>query len=109
LIGFIRKYGAALYVSFIVLTVLGLKSLPGQNVPWQDIAIGLSNLGFIAALIPSITTNNKPNKHTSFMTSGLLMVCSYAMFTSGLVISSVSALVTSIGWAVLFLQKQFEQ
>jgi hypothetical protein len=74
---------------------------------WQDYVLFLGAFVFIASLIPSITSNEKPNKCTSFFTSFVLLIYSGVYVTLDLYISSIIVFLTSFGWMILFVQSYY--
>jgi hypothetical protein len=75
---------------------------------WQDVVIGIGQWIFVFALIPSILSEDKPNKLTSFLTAGVMSAFAVAFGTLHMVMSTVSALVVAIAWWILFIQKVLE-
>lgn len=72
---------------------------------WQDIVIAVAQIFFIVALIPSITTKDKPALATSFMNVILVWTISITMVTLQLWFSAVTAFAIGIGHMTLAIQK----
>ena len=72
---------------------------------WQDIVLGVGQLLFLVALIPSLRSEDKPALGTSVMTGALLTVFAVVYLTLGLLFSTISSLIIALGWWTLAFQK----
>jgi hypothetical protein len=72
---------------------------------WQDIVIGVAQVFFVVALIPSITTKDKPALVTSIMNTTLMGIIATTQFTLGLWFSTITAVVIGLGHLTLAIQK----
>lgn len=72
---------------------------------WQDIVIAVAQIFFIVALIPSITTQDKPAVLTSAMNMTLVWAISITQYTLDLWFSTITAVAIGVGHLVLFIQK----
>jgi len=72
---------------------------------WQDIVISICQICFVIALMPSITSLNKPHASTSVM--NFILVCTIAtcLLTLKLWFSAGTAFAVAIAWLVLAVQK----
>ncbi|HVT01364.1 MAG TPA: hypothetical protein VHE53_03990 [Patescibacteria group bacterium] len=71
---------------------------------WQDFVFTLGNFVFIAALIPSITSKNKPAIGTSFLTGLTVLIFSIVYTTLNLWFTAAITFATSIMWFTLVFQ-----
>ena len=67
--------------------------------------IAIAQIFFIVALIPSITTKDKPALLTSAMNMTLVWAIAITQFTLGLWFSTVTAIAIGVGHLVLTVQK----
>ena len=72
---------------------------------WQDIIIAAAQIFFIVALIPSLTTKDKPALTTSVMNTILVWSIAATQCTLHLWFSAVTAGAIGIGHATLAVQK----
>ena len=72
---------------------------------WQDIIIAAGQWVFLLALLPSIFGKDKPALATSILTGVVLAVLAFAYATLMLWISTLSAILVSLGWFTLAAQK----
>lgn len=72
---------------------------------WQDIILTIGSLVFLVALIPSITSKDKPALMTSLMTGLVLFVFAMTYITLDLWFSAVTTALTGMLWLVLAVQK----
>lgn len=75
------------------------------DIPWQDLVFGAGNLIFLAALLPSLMSENKPAFTTSLLTGSVLALYSFTYVTLDLWISVAASSALSAGWLVLAWQK----
>lgn len=75
----------------------------------QDIVFAVANVIFIAALLPSVFSDDKPAFWTSVMTGGVLSVISTTYATLGLWFAFASTAIAAILWFYLAYQKSCEQ
>jgi len=72
----------------------------------NDLIFTFGSIVFLVALIPSLVSENKPDKKTSFITSFVLCVFSLNYISIGLYFSSVVSFIGAIAWLVLYIQKK---
>ena len=60
---------------------------------------------FLFALIPSITSDDKPSKWTSLMTASALTVFAFTYASLSLNLATIAVALSAAGWWVLFYQK----
>ncbi len=72
---------------------------------WQDIVIGAGQWILGIALLPTIRANDKPALSTSILTGSILLIFSATFFTLSMWNSALSAVVVSILWFILAIQK----
>jgi len=72
---------------------------------WQDWVITIGQLLFFVALLPSIFSQDKPNRWSSLMTGLIMAVFAYTFLTLGLLWSASTSVLVSIAWFTLFFQK----
>lgn len=75
---------------------------------WQDYVLSAGSLVFAVALIPSITSKNKPSIFTSSITVVVLLVFALVYLSLSLLFAAATVFVTSILWAVLAVQKYLQ-
>ena len=73
--------------------------------PWQDVVITIGQMLLFLALLPSIYSKHKPNKHTSLLTGSILAVFSFTFWTLGLYYGAFTSALVALAWFVLFIQK----
>jgi hypothetical protein len=73
--------------------------------PWQDIALAITQLIFAAALFPSILSKDKPAFATSLMNSIMLYVISYVNLTLNLYGAAAGLFLVATLWGILAIQK----
>lgn len=73
---------------------------------WQDWVIAIGQLIFFFALLPSIFSNDKPNRWSSLLTATTLSVFTYTFWTLGLFWGAFNSALVTIAWFVLFFQKR---
>lgn len=72
---------------------------------WQDIVIAVAQIFFVIALIPSITTKDKPALATSAMNMTLVWTVAATMSTLHLWFSTITAFAIGCGHLILTIQK----
>lgn len=72
---------------------------------WQDFVIATAQIFFIVALIPSLTTKDKPALATSTMNMTLVWIVAATQFTLHLWFSTLTAFAIGIGHMTLAVQK----
>lgn len=72
---------------------------------WQDAALLVGQGIFIAALLPSVFSADKPHVLTCAMTAPVLLAFAVTFSTLGLRWAAVSAAISSTLWFVLLLQQ----
>ena len=77
-----------------------------ENMAWQDIIIAAGQWVFLLALLPSILGKDKPALATSILTGIVLAVLAFTYATLSLRISTISAILVSVVWFTLAVQKQ---
>jgi len=75
------------------------------GLPWQDVLLALGGVVFFIALIPSITSNDKPARVTSFSTALVLSVFAATYASLSLTFTAGVTALTAAAWWVLFYQK----
>lgn len=76
---------------------------------WQDIVVGIVQLVFILALIPSLKGFHKPSYWTSVVTGACLWVLALVYASLHLACATLSALVLGCLWMVLAAQGYGQQ
>jgi len=72
---------------------------------WQDYLFLAGGIVFIAALLPSLLSKDKPNWLTSITTSFFLFCYVVAYFTLSLKFAAITTSITATIWLVMFVQK----
>lgn len=72
---------------------------------WQDLVIATAQIFFIVALIPSLTTKDKPALTTSAMNMTLVWIVAVTQFTLHLWFSTITAFAIGVGHMTLTIQK----
>ena len=72
---------------------------------WQDWAFSIGQWFFLAALMPSIFSKNKPALSTSIFTGIVLVMYVATNASLGLWLAAVSTSMTATAWFVLAAQK----
>ncbi len=72
---------------------------------WQDIVIGLAQICFVFALLPSLRSHHKPAASTCVMNVLLISTITVCLFTLKLWFSALTACSVDIAWVVLAFQK----
>lgn len=72
---------------------------------WQDLVISICQIGFVAALIPSIKSHHKPPAVTSGMNSVLVCIITICLLTLRLWFSAITAFMIAVAWLILAVQK----
>lgn len=75
---------------------------------WQDIVLSSSVLAFNVALIPSLFGKQKPRIATSVLTASFLIPEIIVFFSLSLWYSLVMALLNTILWSVLAIQRYLQ-
>jgi len=80
----------------------------GASIAWQDIVIAVGQWIFAIALIPALRAKgkDKPPISTSLLTGTILIIFAFTFFTLNLWNAAVSALVVSVCWFTLVIQKK---
>jgi len=73
---------------------------------WQDIVIGLAQILFIPAMIPTLLGTDKPAFVTSAFNSMLVGIITFCLFSLELWFASATAAPICIIWAILAIQKR---
>ena len=72
---------------------------------WQDIVIAIAQVCFILALIPTMTSKDKPPLITCVMNVILVVIISFCLFTLHLWLGGVTAVAIGVTWAFIAFQK----
>ncbi|MDP2734609.1 MAG: hypothetical protein Q8P12_00185 [bacterium] len=72
---------------------------------WQDIVISIGQWVLLIALIPSVTSKDKPALATSVLTGLVLTLFAFTFFTLSLLLSGASAALVAATWFLLAGQK----
>lgn len=72
---------------------------------WQDWVLSAGQWVFIAALIPTVISHDKPALTTSLITGTVAVIFALTFATLSLWIAALSTLLTSATWFVLAYQK----
>lgn len=75
---------------------------------WQDWVLSASLLILLIALIPTVTSKDKPAQATSIITGSLLMIVAFVYITLSLWFSAVVVTLTGVLWLTLFVQKYLQ-
>ena len=73
---------------------------------WQDLVLTIGGFALSIALLPSITSKNKPSKYTSLFTGTILASFTVCYATLGLIMASIATASTASLWLTLFIQKR---
>lgn len=79
------------------------------HMPWQDWVLGMGQLLFFIALIPSIRSPHKPALATAVMTALALTAFVFTFATLGLWFSGATVFLAAIGWYILAYQAYKQQ
>lgn len=71
---------------------------------WQDVILGIGQVMFFVALIPSMTSSEKPALATCLMTAIILTINVFVIWTLGLYFTFASLILISSGWWILAWQ-----
>ena len=72
---------------------------------WQDLVLTIGGFALSIALLPSITSKNKPSKYTSMFTGTILASFTVCYATLGLTMASIATASTASLWFVLLIQR----
>ena len=72
---------------------------------WQQTVLALGQVVFIAALLPSVFSKDKPEIWTSIITGLVALSIAITYITMNLPVAAVSAFFNFVFWSVLALQK----
>ena len=72
---------------------------------WQQIILGLGQIVFVIALIPSLVSNQKPEIWTSIITGLVALSITITYFSMSLIFAAISASVNFIIWSILAIQR----
>jgi len=72
---------------------------------WQDWIIGVGQLFFFIALLPSVFSAHKPHRWSSLMTGIVLLVFAYTFWSLGLLWGAATSALVGFTWFLLFVQK----
>lgn len=72
---------------------------------WQDVVLTIGQIIFIAALIPSILSRDKPALQTSILTSAVAFSIAIVYVTLSIPFAAASAALNGALWLVLAVQK----
>ena len=70
----------------------------------NDLTFTIGSIVFLVALIPSLTSEYKPNKTTSISTAAVLYAFTLNYISLGLYMSSVVGFATACCWLALYIQ-----
>jgi len=76
---------------------------------WQDIILSIGSLFFIAGLLPSVLSQNKPAVTTSITNALVLLTFTITYATLSLWFAAVTTAITAGLWAVLAFQKSHKR
>jgi len=76
---------------------------------WQDYVLAAGSIVFTIALIPSLTSKNKPAVSTSLLTGVVLIVFAFTYLTLHLWFSMVAISINAVAWLALATQKFHQQ
>lgn len=72
---------------------------------WQDVVMAIGGFIFWIALIPSVSSDNKPSKWTALMTALVLTAYLFVFASLEYWLSFVSGILTTTTWYILLIQK----
>lgn len=72
---------------------------------WQEIVLTIGQIIFIAALFPSILSEDKPALQTSILTSAVAFSIAVVYVTLSIPFAAISAALNGALWLVLAVQK----
>jgi len=72
---------------------------------WQDIVLGVGQIIFFLALIPSIRSEDKPAFSSSIITGTVLLVYALVFASLSLWFTVLTDIITTIFWYILAYQK----
>ena len=72
---------------------------------WQDIVLGVGQIIFFLALIPSIRSKDKPALSSSIITATVLLAYALVFATLSLWFTVLTDIITTIFWYILAYQK----
>lgn len=72
---------------------------------WQDLVFSVGSWIFVASMIPTIRSNQKPALATSVITSTILIFFAITQITLGLWLTSIATVATFIAWSILAYQR----
>lgn len=72
---------------------------------WQDVVFAVGNLVFVAALIPSVRSKDKPHFLTSTLTALVLLTFAFAYLSLELYGGAATVTLSTVLWSVLAYQK----
>ena len=72
---------------------------------WQDIVLGVGQIIFFLALIPSIRSEDKPALSSSIITGTVLLVYAVVFASLSLWFTLITDVITTISWYILAYQK----
>ena len=75
------------------------------GIMWQDYVMGVMNLVFVAALVPTLLGKDKPHMSTSLLNGAALLIASFTFSTLSLWFASITAGVCALEWLWLARQK----
>jgi hypothetical protein len=76
---------------------------------WQDGVLALGALMFAIALIPSVTSKDKPALWTSILTCTVLIVFAITYASLSLWFATITTSLTALLWGVLIIQKYLKK
>jgi len=76
---------------------------------WQDIVLSIGTVLFIAALIPSVRSKDKPHLVTSLMNGSILVVFAVTYLSLELFFSFAMTLIVASLWLLLAWQKHSQK
>ena len=73
---------------------------------WQDLVLAVGGFGFAAALLPSVLSKtNRPAKLSCLMTGTILLAFCIVYLSFGLILGTISTLLTSVMWFILLFKR----
>lgn len=72
---------------------------------WQDLVLGAGQIIFVVALLPSISSKDKPAFYTSVINAILLYMFAVIYLTLSLYLAALTITLTAAGWSILAYQK----
>lgn len=75
------------------------------DMSWQDWIIGIGQVLFLLALVPSLKSSAKPALGTSTLTASILIFFALTYASLGLWFGTVMSTLLSLGWWILALQR----